>query len=385
MKYAFTVLDENFRREVVAFLRRVFPDGPPERTEAELARWEAALIARGWQAYKWRPEHGGLAWSPTQKYLWEVEVGNWGLPTQLRGFGVSMIGPILCGFGDAAQRARYLPGILDGSVVWCQGYSEPGAGSDLASLRTRAERSGDYYLVNGEKIWTSGAHKAQRMFALVRTSSTGRKQQGITFLLIDMADPGIEVAPIVSIDGHHSLNRVTLTDVRVPVADRIGAENEGWTVAKGLLTHERTGLAFVTESLRKLRVLKTAVAENELASEPIFLHKIAAIDVQLQALAVTELRVLAESVDGAAPGVASSFLKLKGTLIVQRLTELLLESAGHYATPYPLSAGDVPDDRLGPRYCQEEVAQYLIARSASIAGGSDQVQYNIIAKQVLGL
>ena len=386
MDFAFTTSQEAFRRQVAAFVVNVFPEGPPERNAATTGRWEAALIARGWQAYKWQPQYGGPAWSATEKYLWEIEVGRFGLPTQISGSGVSMIGPILCGFGTDDQRARYLPGMLDGSEQWCQGYSEPGAGSDLASLRTRAQRAGDLYVVDGEKIWTSGAHASQRMFALVRTSATGRKQQGITFLLIDMADPGVVVTPIFSIDGHHSLNRVALTDVRVPVTDRIGAENDGWSIAKGLLTHERTGLAFVTESLRKLAVLKTAVAASMLLEDACFAHKIADVDTELQSLVVTELRALSESADGSAPGVYSSILKLKGTGIVQRLTELLLESAGYHGMPYPLTpAGEVPDERIGPRFCQEEVAQYLIGRSASIAGGSDVVQRNIIAKQVLGL
>jgi len=386
MDFVFTASQESYRRQVASFVAKVFPEGPPERGAAATARWEAALIARGWQAYKWPHEHGGPGWSTTEKYLWEIEVGRFGLPAQIGGSGVSMIGPILCGFGSNDQRARYLPGILDGSEQWCQGYSEPGAGSDLASLRTRAQRDGDHYVVDGEKIWTSGAHASQRMFALVRTSTTGRKQQSITFLLIDMADPGVVVSPIFSIDGHRSLNRVTLSAVRVPVTDRIGAENDGWSIAKGLLTHERTGLAFVTESLRKLAVLKTAVAASMLLEDACFAHKIADVDSELQSLVVTELRALSESADGAAPGAYSSILKLKCTAIVQRLTELLLESAGYHGMPYPLTlAGDIPFERIGPRYCQEEVAQYLIGRSASIAGGSDEVQRNIIAKQVLGL
>ncbi len=335
MDSTFSKAEEAFRREVTGFIQEVIPRDASGRDETVFRRWDAALIARGWQAYKWRAERDGTGWTATQKYIWETQVGRFGLPTQLRGFGVSMIGPILGALGSADQRARFLPGILDGSVTWCQGYSEPGAGSDLASLRTHAVRQGDGYIVNGEKIWTSGAHRAQGMFALVRTSSRGRKQQGITFLFIDMTDPGVAVSPIVSIDGHHSLNRITLTDVRVAACDRVGEEDDGWSIAKGLLTHERTGLAFVAESLRKLRVADAAAAASELATDALFRRKLAAIEVELNTLAVTELRVLAESVDGAAPGVASSYLKLKGTAVVQRMTELLLENAGHYAMPYP--------------------------------------------------
>ncbi|HSG88573.1 MAG TPA: acyl-CoA dehydrogenase family protein [Pseudomonadales bacterium] len=394
MQLRFTAEDLAFRDEVRAFIHGFRPPGelsPPPA--ALLARWRRALVERGWQVYKWPREFGGTGWDHTRKYIWERECGAVVLPPDIGGMGVAMIGPILCGFGDDAQRARYLPGILDGSTRWCQGYSEPGSGSDLASLRTAAQRVrddevGDHYLVNGEKIWTSDAQFADRMFCLTRTDGSGRKQEGITFLLLDMRDPGVEVIPIISIDGRHTLNRVTLTDVRVPVADRIGDEGRGWACAKGLLTHERTGLAFVSESRRKLAVLRRALQAGEgqvPRADADFLGRLDAVETELTALEMTELRTLAETAEGQAPGVQSSILKLKGTVIVQRMTELLVEGAGWLAMPYPLDGAELADDRIGPRWCQDEMQQYLIARSASIAGGSDEVQRNIIAKHVLGL
>lgn len=385
--------DRTFRQDVRAFVSRFRSDGavtPP--SETLLQAWKAALIGAGWQSYKWPREFGGTGWSSVWKYIWERECGRVALPPDIGGMGIHMIGPILCGYGTPEQRARYLPGILDGSTWWCQGYSEPGAGSDLASLRTSAVREGDCYVVNGEKIWTSDAQYADRMFCLTRTSNQGKKQAGITFLLIDMRDAGIAVTPIISIDGRHTLNRVTLTGVRVPIEDRIGAEGMGWTYAKGLLTHERTGLAFVAESRRKLGVIKQALADraaDRAAQTPLddemFTRRLDLLETELEALEITELRTLAETAEGQAPGVQSSLLKLKGTQIVQRLTELLIEAAGWFALPYPLVDFEIAADRIGPHWCQEEMQQYLIARSASIAGGSDEVQRNIMAKQVLGL
>ena len=386
MKLTLEPHHEQFREQIRTFIRSHCPRPVDEEDEAALQRWQQALVAAGWQAYRWDKHYGGTDWDATQKYLWELETAAWGLPPQAAGAGISMLGPILYGFGSEEQQQRFLPGILDTSQQWCQGYSEPGAGSDLASLATRATRQGDHYLVNGQKIWTSGAHKCQWMFCLVRTSTEGRKQQGISFLLIDMQSPGIEVAPIISLDGYHSLNSVVLTDVQVPIANRIGAENKGWTYAKGLLTHERTGLAFISKSRQKLAVLQQQAKANGLAAQPEFAAKIAAIATQLEALAITELRVLDQVKQGQAPGIESSLLKLKGTQIIQRVTELLLECTGYAGMPYPLGDDLRPArDRPAPSYAQPEIALYLIGRSASIAGGSDEVQYNIIAKHVLGL
>lgn len=385
MRAAFLPEHEAFRTEVQGFIKRVFPTPPNMETDGQ-AIWDAALIDKGWQAYKWPEEFGGTGWNVVEKFIWETETGLHNLPAQIHGSGVSMIGPILCGFGTDEQRKRFLPGILNAKDNWCQGYSEPGAGSDLASLGTRAVRDGDCYRVTGQKIWTSGAHRCNWMFALVRTREGGKKQAGITFLLIDMTDPGISVSPIISIDGYHSLNAVSLDDVAVPFENRIGKENAGWTVAKGLLTHERTGLAFVPLSRQKLDCLRRESEFAGLLDEPAFASKLASIETEFSALATLELRVLADTASGEAPGNESSLLKLKGTQILQRITELLSESTGNYGVPYPLGDNGKPAlERPGPRYAALEQAQYLIARSASIAGGSDEVQYDIIAKHVLGL
>lgn len=393
MQLRFDAAELAFRDEVRTFLHDFRAPGetaPPD--DALKARWHAALIDRGWQAYKWPREFGGTGWDASRKYIWERECGAVALPPDIGGMGISMIGPILCGYGTNAQRARHLPGILDGSVRWCQGYSEPGAGSDLAGLRTRAERvqdatHGDHYRVDGEKIWTSDAQLADRMFCLTRTDASGKPQAGITFLLVDMRDPGVEIVPIVSIDGRHTLNRVVLDGVRVPVEERIGEEGRGWTYAKGLLTHERTGLAFVAESRRKLAVVRGALQRGAppTPEEPAFRERLDALEAELDALETTELRTLAETAEGQAPGHQSSILKLKGTSIVQRATELLVECAGWAGMPYPMVDRELPAERIGPAWCQDEMQQYLIARSASIAGGSDEVQRNIIAKHVLGL
>lgn len=385
MHRALSTSDAAFNAEGRAFVAGFRNPGevtPPD--PALLARWKAALIAANWKAYKWPKAHGGTGWSPVCKYLWERACGEAALPPDIGGMGIHMIGPILCGFGTTDQRARYLPGILDGSVTWCQGYSEPGAGSDLASLRTAAVREGDVYWINGEKIWTSEAQFADRMFCLTRTNSSGKKQTGITFLLLDMRAHGVSVTPIIGLDGRHSLNRVPLDDVIVPVHDRIGEEGQGWTVAKGLLTHERTGTAFVAESRRKLGVLQDALMMREGQApidDAVVKHKLDAMNVELEALETTELRTLAETAEGQAPGVQSSLLKLKGTLIVQRLTELLVEASGWFGLPYPMIDHEPSPDRIGLHWCQNEMQQYLIARSASIAGGSNEVQRNIKAKR----
>ncbi len=266
-------------------------------------------------------------------------------------------------------------------MEWCQGYSEPEAGSDLAALHTRAVLEGDHYIVDGIKTWTSYAHKADWIFCIVRTERAERRQEGITFLLIDMRSPGVSVQPIVTIDGRHStLNSVTFDGVRVPVEQRVGDEGRGWQYAKGLLTHERTGLAYVADSTRRLRRLREAAARTPtgrgwLIDETLFASRLAEVEIDLMALEITELRTLAETASGHAPGAQSSILKLQGSLVLQRLTELFVECAGPQALPYSFS-----DEGF-----REEVTTYLIGRSASIAGGTNEVQRDIIAKRVLNL
>ena len=386
MKLNFSEDELAFQREVRAFIHRHFPLDAPYRTDsmnkADEHRWSNALLARGWAAYQWPIEHGGTGWDMTQKYIWERETALAGVPARLGGMGMFMLAPILYTYGTPEQQRRFLPGILRNEVNWCQGYSEPDAGSDLASLRTKAVRRGDEYVVTGEKTWTSYAHEADWIFCLVRTEVSERKQAGITFLLIDMRTRGIRVQSIVTIDGKHtSLNSVFFDDVVVPVENRIGDEGMGWRYAKGLLTHERTGLAYVADSIRRLRRLRAAAATTPvdggmLLDDPDFARKLAEVEIELLALEITELRTLAETKSGGAPGAQSSILKLKGSLVLQRLTELFVECAVPQALPYEL------DDDEGFR---PEISTYLYARAATIAGGTNEIQRNIIARRVLNL
>ncbi|HAN67496.1 MAG TPA: pimeloyl-CoA dehydrogenase large subunit, partial [Halieaceae bacterium] len=302
-------------------------------------------------------------------------------------FGLQMVGPVIYAFGNDEQKARFLPGILQSDDWWCQGYSEPGAGSDLASLKTRAVREGDEYVVTGAKIWTSYAQYADWIFCLVRTSSEGKKQNGISFLLIDMKSPGIKVNPIVSIDNHHSLNEVEFNDVRVPVANLIGEQDKGWTYAKALLAHERTAIAGVADSKRSLAETR-AFAEREvnggksLLSDPLFQKRLSDIEIELMALEFTELRVLATVAAGGAPGAESSMLKIKGTEMQQAVQELRMDVAAYYQGVLP---NDLTAEQLGHDFGSQARQTYMYGRASTIYGGSNEVQKNIIAKAVLGL
>ena len=382
MKLSFDAEELAFRDQVRAFIAIHFPADTPFRPGTpDEDRWAAALLAQGWAAYQWPELWGGTGWDMTQRYIWERETALAGVPARMGGMGMFMLAPVLYTYGSAEQCRRFLPGILDNSVEWCQGYSEPEAGSDLAALRTRAVLHGDHYVVDGMKTWTSYAHIADWMFCIVRTDRTERPQEGITFLLIDMRAPGVSVQPIVTIDGRHStLNTVTFDRVRVPLDQRVGEEGQGWRYAKGLLTHERTGLAYVADSTRRLRRLRQAAARTPAGSgwlidDPLFAAKLAEVEIDLMALEITELRTLAETASGQAPGTQSSILKLQGTLVLQRLTELFIECAGPQALPYCHEEGGF----------SQEMSTYLIGRSASIAGGTNEVQRDIIAKRVLGL
>ena len=391
MDLSVSAADEAFRAEVRALISETFPDGaaavPPEAREGV---WHGALVRRRWAANKWPEAFGGPGWTPDRHFIWERETADAGLPPQVGGMGMGMLAPVLFAFGSKAQQERFLPDILADRVRWCQGYSEPGAGSDLASLRTAAVRDGDHYVVDGEKVWTSGAHRADWMFCLTRTSTEARKQGGITFLLIDMRSPGVAVSPIISIDGRHMFNRVTFDGVRAPVENRVGEEGQGWTVAKGLLTHERAGQAYVSLSLDLLGRIREAAAEipgsdgARLLDDAGFAARLNTAEIELCALEMIELRTLAEVSTGSAPGAQTSILKLKGTDIVQRMTEFFVECAGLYAAPwFPEIAG--PAQGVGPAWAGPEVVRYLEGRAASIAGGTDEVQRNIIAKKVLRL
>ncbi|PCJ70251.1 MAG: pimeloyl-CoA dehydrogenase large subunit [Rhodobiaceae bacterium] len=391
--------DEVFRNDVRTFLQTTLPDdvksAPSVGVSIEkplLKKWHSLLADKGWAAPHWPREHGGTGWSITQKHIWEEETSQAGAP-RLMAFGLSMVAPVIYTFGNEDQKAQHLPGILNGDVWWCQGYSEPGAGSDLSSLQTKAVRDGDEYVVTGQKIWTSYAHEADWIFCLVRTDDSGKQQEGISFLLIDMKTPGIEVKPIVSIDGLHHLNEVFFTDVRVPIANLIGEEGKGWTYAKFLLANERTGIAGVSGSKKAVQELRS-IAMQEAAGDgaPLwaqdsFRHKLTEIEVKLQGLEYTNLRILADVAAGKAVGAESSILKIIGSEVQQELAILAVEVVQHYALPSHVDdlEGRSNQTPVGPDYSLLPVANMAFGRASSIYGGSNEVQRNVIAKAVLGL
>lgn len=400
-------MDATLNPEDIAFrdeVRTFFRDNLPEhiRRESDLApsyvslentrEWHKILHARGWIAPNWPVEQGGTGWTPMQKHIFEEE-SQAAVAPRLSPFGLMMVGPVLYTFGTEAQQQEHLPKILAGDRFWCQGYSEPGSGSDLASLKTRAVRDGDDYVVNGQKIWTSHAHHADWIFCLVRTNTEVKKQEGISFLLIDMKTPGLEVRPIISIDGKHYLNEVFFTDVRVPVANRIGEENMGWTYAKFLLGNERTGIAGVGKSKRKIEKITAAAriergnGQGALWDDADFRGRVTAVSSRLAALENTNLRMLAQEAAGKPVGPEASILKIMGTEIEQGLNELMLEALGNYAQPYESDSlhVDVNEDVIGPDHGRGVLTEHLLRRAASIYGGTNEVQRDIIAKHVLGL
>ena len=318
-------------------------------------------------------------------------MGAAGAPLPLP-FGPNMLGPMLIAFGSEEQKKHYLPRIVSGEDWWCQGYSEPGAGSDLASLKTKAVREGDEYVINGQKIWTSYAHYATHIFLLVRTSDEGKPQEGISFLLVDMKTPGITVRPIISIDMEHSVNETFFDNVRVPVANRVGEENKGWTYAKYLLGFERTTLAQIGDSKSRLRALKEIATDQKaggrpLIEDPAFRRRIAEIELKLMALEFTLFRYLAAEEAGGDVGAVASLAKIKGTELTQALTEATIEALGTYALPYVSDLLDhgTNTEPIGPEYAASAMPSYLYARALTILGGSNEIQRNIIAKHVLGL
>jgi alkylation response protein AidB-like acyl-CoA dehydrogenase len=398
----FSAEDIAFRDEVRAFIKDSYPphlngkiEEGEELSKEDFLSWHKVLAKKGWIAPAWPVQYGGTGWTSVQRYIWSEESAR-ADAIRLMPFGLSMVGPVIYTFGTQAQKDRFLPGILSGDVWWCQGYSEPGAGSDLANLRTKAERftgedGKEYYRVNGQKTWTTMAQHADWGFFLVRTNPTAKAQEGISFLLIDMKSPGITVRPIITLGGEHEVNEVWLEDVIVPVDQRIYEEDKGWTCAKFLLAHERTGIAGVAASKRGVERIKSiARAEmdegDELIKNPFFKRKIAELEVDLSALEFTELRTLAGESSGKGPGPESSLLKIKGTEIQQRITELALEAAGHYGAPYFRGFGEGDNEHpIGPDYTHRTAPTYFNMRKTSIYGGSNEIQRNIIAKMVLGL
>ena len=347
--------------------------------------WQKVLHERGWAAPNWPVEYGGPGWSEIQRHVFQAECARAGAPN-LAPMGLRMVAPAIMAFGRPDQKARYLPRILSGEDYWCQGYSEPGSGSDLASLQMRAVPDGDDYVLNGSKIWTTHAHWATHMFCLVRTATDGKPQAGITFLLIEMDRPGIKVDPIVTLAGEHEVNQVFFDDVRTPRADRLGDENQGWTVAKHLLAFERGGgyAAGLHAGLERLRVMAEA---EDLIDDPHYRRRLAEAEIGALAIDITERRVLSALAAGGQPGPASSILKTQGSEQLQRLDELGVDALGAYVAPHQPKAREAGSNAapVGPEHGLTTMARYLNNRAASIYGGSNEIQRDIIAKLVLGL
>ena len=397
MNLDFSAEDLAFRDEVRSFIADSYPavlrgkqEEGDELTKDDFLSWHKVLAKKGWVAPAWPVEYGGTGWSSTQRYIWSEETARADC-IRLLPFGLAMVGPVIYTFGTPEQKAHFLPRILSGEDWWCQGYSEPGAGSDLASLRTKAVPDGDDYIVNGQITWTTMAQNADWGFFLVRTNSDAKMQEGISFLLIDMKSPGITVRPIITLGGEHEVNEVWLDNVRVPIANRVYEENKGWTCAKFLLAHERVGIAGVASSKRGVEKLKAVAAtemegERSLLANPFFRRKVADLEIDLAALEYTELRTLAAMAGGKNPGPESSVLKIKGSEIQQRLTELTLEMAGHYGAPYYRGFGEGDNEHpIGPEWAHRAAPSYFNMRKTTIYGGSNEIQRNVIAKMVLGL
>ena len=402
MEHGLSDADDAFRQEVRAFLndkltpelRAVTARQAGVFAEGELnRRWHAILYEKGWVAPSWPRGHGGPGWTPMQRHIFADECARAGAPV-LAGMGLQLCGPVLMGYGTPEQKAFFLPKILSGEHYWCQGYSEPQSGSDLASLQTRAVRDGDDYVVNGSKIWTTHAHFANWIFLLVRTSTEGRQQAGISFLLTPMDAPGISVRPIISISGEHEVNQVFLDDVRVPVANRVGDENQGWAVAKYLLEFERGGgasaskLANMVEQARRIAQEEGAGGASVWDDSPDFRARLASLEIDVAALDDAERRVASLLSAGLPVGDASaSVLKLTVSQLTQRATELAVEALGPYAAAdqrHALGYGaNAPP--IGPDYATTPIAKYLNSRAATIYGGSQEVQHNILARVVLGI
>ena len=402
MDLNFSPEEEAFRTDVRAFLADKLPPPLAEKqrsgrhlSKADHEQWHAILNQRGWLANHWPEQYGGPGWSAVQKFIFENECALAHAP-RIVPFGVNMLGPVLIKYGNEVQKQRWLPRILDGSDWWCQGYSEPGAGSDLASVKTTAVRGsdaqGEHYIVNGQKTWTTLGQHANMIFCLVRTDRTAKKQEGISFLLVDMTSPGVVVRPIITLDGEHEVNEVFFTDVRVPAENLVGEENKGWTCAKYLLTYERTNIAGVGFSVAALERLKKAAATlkkngRALNEDPYFAARLARVEIELENMKTTNLRVIAAVAGGGVPGAESSMLKIRGTEIRQEISSLLRRAMGSYAQPFVAEALEEGFDGtpVGPAEAASAAVQYFNNRKLSIFGGSNEIQRNIIAKMMLGL
>ena len=400
MDLSFSADELAFRDELRGFIADNLPDDIRERMrlghspeKEDTTRWQRILNKKGWAAYSWPKEYGGPGWTPVQRMMF-LEENQLAPAPDMQIFNIGMIGPVLIQFGTDEQKRRFLPGAANLDVWWCQGFSEPGAGSDLAALKTAAKREGDEYIVNGQKIWTSTAHIADWCFCLVRTDPQApKRQEGISFLLIDMQTPGITVRPIISIDGTHHLNEVFFDDVRVPVAMRVGPENKGWDVAKFLLGNERSGIARLGKSKERVRFAREAASDLRAGGRPLiedgeFRRRIAQLETDIKALEITQLRVLSAQKEGESKqDPLTAVLKVKGTELLQATSELVMDTGGPLSMPdwaQELAAlSNEPE--LGPSWATEATRSYLMLRAASIYGGTNEIMKNIVSKAVLGL
>ncbi|MDH1333654.1 acyl-CoA dehydrogenase family protein [Comamonas thiooxydans] len=393
MDLAFTPEEQAFREEIRSWVRANLPEDIAHKvrndlhlTRDDMQRWAKILGKKGWLGYGWPKEFGGPGWSAVQKHLFEEECALAGTP-RIVPFGPVMVAPVIMAYGTPEQHQRFLPGIASGEVWWSQGYSEPGSGSDLASVKTRAERVGDKYIVNGQKTWTTLGQYGEWIFCLVRTSNEGKPQTGISFLLVDMKSPGVTVRPIKLLDGSHEVNEVFFDNVQVPADQLIGEENKGWTYAKHLLSHERTNIADVNRAKRELERLKRIAKTEGVWEDQRFRDQIALLEIDVIALEMLVLRVLSAMKSGKNPLDIAGLLKIKGSEIQQRYSELMMLAAGPYSLPYIQEAmeagyqGDFPGNVLGNAPL---AATYFNMRKTTIYGGSNEVQRNIVAQTVLG-
>ncbi len=398
MDLSFTDEELAFREEARRFFRSAVPDSIRAKvaegeglTREDMIVSQRTLNQAGWATPNWPVAWGGKDWTPVQVYLYQDEMQLANVPSPIP-FNVSMVGPVIAQFANDEVKQRFLPKTANADIFWCQGFSEPGSGSDLASLRTKAERKGDKYIINGQKIWTTLAQYADWIFCLVRTDPDAKQQEGISFILVDMKTPGITVRPIITIDGGREVNEVFFDNVEVPAENLVGQENKGWDYAKFLLGNERTGIARVGASKAKVARIKELAALEQSGGRPLiedvrFREKLTAVEIELKALEMTQLRVVADErkQTKGRPNPASSILKLKGSVIQQQLTELVMEVVGPYALPYQRDFEGRNEAPIGPQYASEAAPMYFNYRKTSIYGGSNEIQRNIIAKAILGL
>ena len=395
---SFTAEELAFQKEVASFVAENLPPDIKDKVDRgielkrdDFERWMRILSKQGWAATNWDKKDGGPGFTAAQKFLADDAIFMGGAPRMVH-FGTRMVGPVLLAFGTDEQKAKYIPNILSSEEIWCQGYSEPQAGSDLAALQCSAVRDGDHYVVNGTKVWTSYAHCADRMFALVRTSKEAKKQEGITCLLIDLKAPGVDIQPIITLDGKHHFNQEYFTDVRVPVSDRVGEEGEGWKIAKFLLGHERSNASYVSINKRNVRKLKEIAHDQRsdgerLIDQPAFRAKLADLEIDLEAASTMAMRQLATAAADKPVGPEASIFKLRVMDALKRGHELMMEAGAYYAQPFERDQirGESNAEPVGPDYMYRMTPDYFESRAMSIAGGSHEIQKDILAKRALGL